>query len=53
MKFIDYNSLKEFYTIPEVCELFEMAKERSEGKVLSIRCLPHPERDRRSRFREI
>ena len=26
MKFIDYNSLKEFYTIPEVCELFEMAK---------------------------
>ena len=26
MKFIDYNSLKEFYTITEVCELFEMAK---------------------------
>lgn len=24
MKYIDYNSLKEFYTIPEACELFEM-----------------------------
>lgn len=27
MRYIDYNSLKEFYTIHEVCELFEMSKE--------------------------
>ncbi len=27
MKFIDYNGLKEFYTISEICELFEMSKE--------------------------
>ncbi len=27
MKFIDYNGLKEFYTISETCELFEMSKE--------------------------
>lgn len=27
MKFIDYNSLKEFYTIQEACELFEMKKD--------------------------
>ena len=26
MKFIDYTSLKEFYTISETCELFEMSK---------------------------
>lgn len=26
MRYIDYNSLKEFYTIQEVCELFEMPK---------------------------
>lgn len=26
MKFIDYNGLKEFYTISEACELFEMSK---------------------------
>ena len=26
MKYIDYNGLKEFYTIPEICELFEMSK---------------------------
>ena len=32
MKFIDYNSLKEFYTIPEVCELFEMAKSNLKEK---------------------
>lgn len=27
MKFIDYNALKEFYTIQETCELFEMKKD--------------------------
>lgn len=27
MKFIDYKTLKEFYTIIEVCELFEISKE--------------------------
>ena len=27
MKFIDYRTLKEFYTISEICELFEMPKE--------------------------
>lgn len=26
MKYIDYMSLKEFYTIQETCELFEMDK---------------------------
>ena len=26
MKYIDYNSLKEFYTIQEICDLFEMSK---------------------------
>ena len=26
MKYIDYNGLKEFYTIQEICELFEMSK---------------------------
>ena len=26
MKFIDYNKLKEFYTIKETCDLFEMPK---------------------------
>ena len=32
MKFIDYNSLKEFYTIQEVCDLFEMPKEALKEK---------------------
>ncbi len=32
MKFIDYNSMKEFYTIPEVCELFEMSKDSLKEK---------------------
>ena len=27
MKFIDYRTLKEFYTISEICELFEMPKD--------------------------
>ena len=27
MKYIDYNGLKEFYTISETCELFGMSKE--------------------------
>lgn len=27
MKFVDYNGLKEFYTIQETCELFEMKKD--------------------------
>jgi hypothetical protein len=27
MKFIDYNALKEFYTIRETCALFEMSKD--------------------------
>lgn len=26
MKYIDYREMKEFYTIPEVCRLFEMEK---------------------------
>lgn len=26
MKYIDYRTLKEFYTISETCELFEMEK---------------------------
>ena len=36
MKFIDYNSLKEFYTIQEVCELFELSKE-----ILKQKCLQY------------
>lgn len=27
MKFIDYNNMKDFYTIQEVCRLFEMNKQ--------------------------
>lgn len=27
MKFIDYNNMKDFYTIQEVCHLFEMNKQ--------------------------
>ena len=27
MKYIDYNNMKEFYTIDEVCRLFELDKE--------------------------
>ena len=26
MKYIDYREMKEFYTIPEVCRLFEIEK---------------------------
>ena len=26
MKYIDYNNMKEFYTIDEVCRLFELDK---------------------------
>lgn len=32
MKFIDYTELKEFYTIQETCELFEMPKEELKEK---------------------
>jgi hypothetical protein len=32
MKYIDYNSLKDFYTISEVCELFEMSKDALKDK---------------------
>lgn len=32
MKYIDYNSLKEFYTIPEACELLEMTKSELKEK---------------------
>lgn len=27
MKYIDYNNMKEFYTIEEVCRLFELDKQ--------------------------
>ena len=27
MKYIDYNNMKEFYTIEEVCRLFELNKQ--------------------------
>ena len=27
MKFIDYNNMKDFYTVAEVCHLFEMDKQ--------------------------
>jgi hypothetical protein len=32
MKYLDYRSLKEFYTIPEVCELFGMTKQELKQK---------------------
>ena len=32
MKYIDYNGLKEFYTIQETCELFGMSKEELRDK---------------------
>lgn len=32
MKYIDYTELKEFYTIQETCELFEMPKEELKEK---------------------
>ena len=32
MKFIDYMSMKPFYTIAETCELFEMAKQDLKAK---------------------
>ena len=32
MKYVDYKKLKEFYTIPELCELFEMSKSELRSK---------------------
>lgn len=40
MRFIDYNSLKEFYTIPELCELFEMPKEQLREKCNQYEVFP-------------
>ena len=38
MKFIDYKTLRDFYTISELCELFEMPKEdlRTQCEIHSI-----------------
>ena len=30
MKYIDYKTMKDFYTVTEVCRLFEMNKQRTE-----------------------
>ena len=40
MKFIDYNGLKEFYTISETCELFEMSKEVLREKSIQYEISP-------------
>ena len=32
IKYINYLDLKEFYTIPELCELFEMSKDELKQK---------------------
>lgn len=40
MKFIDYNSLKEFYSIQETCELFEMKKGDLKEKCAQYSVMP-------------
>lgn len=40
MKFIDYNKLKEFYTIKETCDLFEMPKDELKEKCAKYNILP-------------
>lgn len=40
MKFIDYNSLDEFYTIQGVCDLFEMPKAILKEKCQEYRINP-------------
>lgn len=40
MKFIDYNSMKEFYTIKETCELLEMSKEQLREKCNQYEIVP-------------
>lgn len=40
MKFIDYNALKEFYTIQETCELLEMKKDDLKEKCLKYNITP-------------
>ena len=40
MKFIDYNALKEFYTIQETCELLEMKKDDLKEKCLKYNIIP-------------
>lgn len=40
MKFVDYNGLKEFYTIQETCELFEMKKDDLKEKCGQYNVMP-------------
>ena len=46
--YVDYKKMKEFYTIPEVCELFEM--EKSELKVKCRQYDVHPRRNEIGEF---
>ena len=43
MKYIDYKNMKDFYTIAEVCRLFEM--EMMELQRYSEKCKIHPQED--------
>ena len=39
--YIDYYAMKEFYSIPEVCELFEMQKEELRKQCELYQVAPH------------
>ncbi len=43
MKFINYNEMKDFYTVDELCRLFEMCK--SELKRYSVKYQIAPQED--------
>ena len=53
MKYIDYNNMKEFYTIEEVCRLFELDKQ--ELRRYSIKYGIEPQEDQHGNwgFRKI
>lgn len=51
--YIDYNKLDEFYTIPALCDLFQMDKQALRAKCEPVQSSPPPQRDRRAWLRQI
>lgn len=53
MKFFDYRNMKEFYTIAEVCHLFEMSKQELRHYSEKYNILPQEDQYGNYGFRKV